>query len=256
MSKLEKSKLFNTIIGGFQERSVFTDIETGISHNIMIWEYKKFPLAHKYIFEVLNVLTNLETTIESIKLVESLIGNVEKVNIATENSNSALLKYFVKNWIGNYITVYEVVLQLIYLIFELGNDKKPTKTKIEKNDIFNQEKELYVLTKSICDLVWSNTIDNDKLLVENNRIKHQGLFKHKSIDNLSSKEFWRKYGIKEDEDIDFEIDRGLVKIRVLKDIKERNKMMIENIYNLCEYLNDIFELRFEEKRKGYKSYKL
>ena len=72
MSKLEESKLFNTLVGGMQERGVYTDLETGISHNVIFWKHSDFPNAHLYISTSLTTLMQLETVIESVILAEKL----------------------------------------------------------------------------------------------------------------------------------------------------------------------------------------
>ncbi len=140
MSKLEESKLFNTLVGGMQERGVYTDLETGISHNVIFWKHSDFPNAHLYISTSLTTLMQLETVIESVILAEKLIGNVENINKSTEIESSDLLKYFVRNWVGNYVTVYEVVLQLINVIFELGYLKREaSKANIERDNVFKED---------------------------------------------------------------------------------------------------------------------
>lgn len=257
MTNLNESKFFNSLAGGIQTESSFVDVETGIRQNVMLWDINEFPEAYNYISYNLIFFGKLQTVTDSILLAEKLIDNVENISKTTNVSRSDLLKYFVRNWIGNYVTVYEAALQLINKVFELVDNKKiAKKIEIEKNEIFKNDKLLSELQKVTLNLVSSKMSSSDNLLAVNNKIKHQGSFEHKEIDELNSQEFWRDFGIDDEkEEIDFEIDKGLVKLKILRDIKKRNKEIVESIFNLTDYLNEVFEERFEEKRRGHKNSK-
>lgn len=236
------------------------DFENSEVYDFLIWNKEKYPDANTYLNNVIKTHKALIYLKSQSDLTEKLIKNVEEINKLTKQTDSTLINYFFKNWIGNFITIYEVSLLLINDIYELGYVKREAcKSNIQKDDIFNKDKKLKKLTSVINKLVWSETSGTGLLLEINNLIKHKGEFNNSTINEMSQVE--REYMInllfdENPDEIDYKIDKGVIKNTILKEITTKNLEMTNAVLEFTNYLASIFKEKFEEKRKGYEGEKV
>lgn len=216
----------------------------------MFWNPKEKPEAWNYLLNVAAVFDNLGDTINELQMTTSLIEKLDHLTSLTNQNNSITLKYLIKNWIGRYVSIYEISLCLINEVLELGYmGNTRTKGNLERNSHIKENIHLEKIRKKIGSLVKIKLKGTEKEIeCLNNKAKHEGELSHKSISDLLWFKLQQKWELYDDE-INFEIDQGLLIHSNAKELNELNEKMANAVIELLDYLDPIYEQRFAELRK-------
>lgn len=235
--QIKNHKFASTYYGGLStDAEVYNPITNDIDYFIL-WNPKEKPKAWNYLIDVWRVFSNLSETIDELYLtIEMLESEITDLRI----------KYFIKNWIIRYVSVYEISLCLINEVLELGyTGRTATKINIESDKHIKGNSILNKIRKDICNSIKGKLSLNYKKIDNlNNEIKHLGKLEINFDIDTTLLELEMNFGLIEK--IDYQIKKGVVIENLKKELEHKTAEIIEEVIKLLNYLDDIYERRFNE----------
>ncbi len=248
MKKITEHKFAMTFEGGIMTEAEIYNRDTNEVEKIELWNPEAKPAAWNYLERAGSVFFNLASTIDELQMTISFIKESSKLESLTDKRGSEILKYMVKNWITRYVSIYEISLCLINEVLDLGyTGRTITKGNIESNRHVVENDQLEKIRRRIYNLVTMKLSGTEKKTIEslNNKIKHLGQLSHNSISDLSLYELRKTWSLYKDKS-DFEIDKGLLRNNITKELVELTEKMVDSIIELLDFLNIIYESKSSE----------
>lgn len=227
----------------FHNSGTYYDNELGEEVEYELWKNED----KKELVNYRNLISNLLTPLEDVISELSLNGNfIKGVNIkSTAGDYESVLKYFIKNWLFRFVSSYEVLCHLVANCLEMVDSKEQfNRKKFSELSIPTKIKVPMVKVEALIES--STSLFNEDLNQKNNIQKHQGKFDYNSSTNLLLLDF--KVSFKRvKNDIDTEIEYGLIRNRIISEIQEKDKELIKLINEVLDSLLPVVKGKLKAK---------
>ena len=241
----------NTYIGYTQTEATLYDPPDYDEFKVQLWDPTQHPEAWDYLSRVGSCFFNLASVISEMQLTMKMIYNAEQISELMIQKVSEIVRFGTAVWITRFCTAYEIVLQLIAEVFDLGyTGRTVSKGNLQGNRHISGNagiKEILANLHKLLKTKIENSGEERNLENLNNSIKHLNEF---SIDQISKLWFleWSSSIDDGKNPIDAEIDRGLVRHELLNQLEGLTKDIIVSIEQSLNYLNPLFDQKFLELR--------
>lgn len=227
----------------FQNRGSYYDNELGKEVEFELWKNEDKEELVNYRNLISELLTPLDDVIKELSLNSNFIKGVSIKS--TAGDYQSILKYFIKNWLFRFVSSYEVLCHLVANCFEMVDPKEQ----------FNRKKfsELSMPTKIKVPMVKiealiesSSSLFNEDLNQKKNIQKHQGKFDYNNSTSLLLLDF--KVSFKRvKNDVDTEIEYGLIRNKILNEIQNKDKDLVNLIQQVLDSLYPVVKERLKNK---------
>jgi hypothetical protein len=180
-----------------------------------------------------------------------MIDNIELYHSKVGFDDAEIIKFMIKSWIIRYVSTYEISLCLINEVMELGyTGKTITKTNLENNKHIRNNSQLEGIRKKISELVQKKLTGSMSKSSEkkDSGANFTGEMNPDSTNELSWYELQKKWRLYEDDNND-EIDKDLLNVGITKEMRQMNDEITLAIIELLDFLNPIYQDKFEELKK-------